>query len=212
MYVVTLGGTKGGSSKSTIATNLAVCAAKHKEKVLLIDADVQGTAMAFRGVRESNDIPVMSITTPTLHEDIPSLSFDLIIIDVGGRDSKVLRSAIAAADLVLVPVLPSVYDVWACGDTIELIREVRTYKKVDCRIILSQVEAGTIMAKEALDSLEEYKDEVPMMKSKIYDRAIYKKVVMRGLGVIEAEPKGKAAEEVEALYKEIKSILKKGKK
>lgn len=209
MKIITIGSTKGGVGKSTIATNLAVAAAAEGKRVLIVDADVQASSMAFRSVRESDDIKAMAITTPTLHKDLTAdLNFDIIIIDAGGRDSKVFRSAIAASDLVIIPVLPSVYDVWAAADTIELLREVRAHKDIDARILLNQLIPNSIMGREALDSLQEYETEIPLMETKLFHRAAFKNAVMNGQGVIESEPSGKAAAEIKELFKEINTLAK----
>ena len=105
--ILTVGNTKGGVGKSTIACNFSVESALAGKKTLLIDADIQGSSIGFRASREKNDIKAMSITTPTLHKDIKDFQFDMVLIDVGGRDSAVFRSAIMACDLMIIPVLPS---------------------------------------------------------------------------------------------------------
>ena len=96
--IITIGHTKGGVGKSTISANLSVCFALDKKKVLLIDADIQGSSMAFRASRTKEDIKAMAITKPTLHADLKDFStIDIIIIDTDGRDRGVFRSAILAA-------------------------------------------------------------------------------------------------------------------
>jgi chromosome partitioning protein len=195
--------------KSTIAVNLAVAAALEGKRVMIVDADVQGSSMGFRGSRESDDIKATAITTPTLHKDLSAFQgFDLIFIDAGGRDSTVFRSAVMACDLIIIPVLPSVYDVWAAGDTINMVREASIYKpQIKSRLLLNQLMPNTIMARETLEELGKFKEEISLLDSRLHSRSAYKNSVMQGLGVMESEPKGKAASEVKALYAEVINLV-----
>jgi len=118
--VIVVANQKGGVGKSTIACNLAVAFAYWGAKVLLIDTDVQGSSVGFRAIREKNDITAIAITKPTVHKDIRGFSnFDIVVVDAGGRDSAVFRSSIMAATygMLIIPTLPSVYDIWATEDT-----------------------------------------------------------------------------------------------
>lgn len=207
--IVTIGSTKGGAGKSTIAGNLAVAAGVRGMKVLLVDADTQASSMSFRALREDNLIQAIAITTPKLHQDVPGFAenYDLVLIDTGGRDSRVFRSAVGAADLLIVPVLPSVYDVWAAGDTLDLVREVHSFGiQTPTRLLLNQVIAGTVMGREADEALAEHSDIAPVMEARIHHRQVFKNAATTGKGVVEVEPKGKAAAEIEALLSEILEI------
>lgn len=210
MKVVTIGNTKGGAGKTNTAVNLAVAAATRGQRVLIVDADVQASALSFRALREDSLIQATAITTPTLHKDIPaySQSFDLVLIDVGGRDSTVFRSAIAAGDLLIIPVLPSVYDIWAAGDTMELLREARSYNiDTPARIFLNQVVPNTIMGREAGEALSDFTVDAPLLASKVCHRQVFKNAAAKGLGVVEMEPAGKAAREIEGLLDEMLKLV-----
>ena len=123
--IVTVGNTKGGVGKTTIAVNLAVEAAKDGKTVLLIDTDPQGSSTAFRTEREKDDIKAVALVSDKLHKDIQGFvsAFNFIIIDAGGRDNAVFRSAVAACNLFLLPVLPSQFDVWAAEDAVKVFKE-----------------------------------------------------------------------------------------
>lgn len=209
MKIIAIGNTKGGVGKSTTTVNLAVAAALDGKLVMIVDADVQASSMGFRGVRENDNIKATAITTPTLHKDLGDLQgFDLIFIDAGGRDSTVFRSAVMACDLMIIPVLPSVYDVWAAGDTISMVREAIIYKPaIKPRLLLNQLMPNTIMARETLEELEKFKEDIPLLEARLHSRSAYKNSVMQGLGVMEAEPKGKASAEVKALYDEVLRLV-----
>lgn len=210
--VITIANQKGGVGKSTIAGNLAVCGLKDRLKVLLIDADVQGSSMSFRAMRESDDLKAVSITQPTIHKDIESFSnFDLIIIDAGGRDNTLFRSAITAASkgILLIPVLPSQYDIWATEDTFSILKEARVYVDIKACAMFNQVIQNTKVSKEAKESLEELtvESDIKLLSTILYSRVDYKKSISQGLGVVEYQPKSKASEEMNKLYKEIMGML-----
>ena len=202
--IVTIGNSKGGVGKSTIACNLAVMAAKTGKNVLLVDADPQASSLNFRSIRESEDIKATAITTPTLHKDLKDFSnFDMILIDSGGRDTSIFRSAILAADLLVIPVLPSVYDIWAASDTIEIVKEAVLYnEKLVSRFLINMVLPNSIMGRDTQAALKEH-DEIPLLKQTVGARQVFKNALSMGQGVVEFEPKSKAAQEIAACYQEI---------
>ncbi|MCP4654863.1 MAG: AAA family ATPase, partial [bacterium] len=126
--VIAVASSKGGVGKSTIATNLAVETARAGLEVLLVDTDPQASSTLFAATR-SEDRPAfrsIQMTKPILHREIPKLSepYDLAFLDTGGRETTTFRSALTAADLILVPVIPSAYDIWASEDVFTVIDEV----------------------------------------------------------------------------------------
>lgn len=206
--ILTVGNTKGGVGKSTIAANLAVEAAIEGKRVMLIDSDIQGSTLAFRAVREKDDIKAMAITTPTLHKDIKDLKgFDIIVIDAGGRDSAVFRSSILSCDLMIIPVLPSQYDIWATNDTLEMLKEARAFKDIEAYFAMNQVIPNTIVSRDAMKAIREFKDGIKLLKSLLHARVAFKNSIAQGKGVSEYERSGKAAKEIKGLYKEIIDLL-----
>lgn len=206
MRNICVGNQKGGVGKSTIADNLAVIAANEGRRTLLIDADPQGSSMAFRGLRQKDDIKAMSITTPTLHKDLRGFAdaFDYCFIDAGGRDSSVFRSAIMACDILLIPTLPSQYDIYALLDTLEILKEARVYKEIPAFLVLNQMLHAKVSS-DAQEALQEIagKHEIALLHTTLYSRVAFKNSVGEGQGVTEYEPNGKAALEMKTLYNEL---------
>lgn len=205
MRVLTICSTKGGVGKSTLATNLAVAAVKKYLEVVIVDTDVQGTCTIFRGLRESDDIPVVQVVTATSHRDLERLfrSMDLVIIDAGGRDNPTLRSAMVSADMILIPCLPSIIDYKAVGTTVDIAKTITENSSTSVHMVLNQAAEGTHLKRDADKGLAEYKDTAPLLDTKIHSRVVYRHALEEGKGVLEYEPKGKAAKEIMSLFEEL---------
>ena len=210
--ILAIANTKGGVGKSTLAVNLAVTASVAGRTVLLVDADPQGSAISFLAVRD-DDVPAVQgvqITEPILHRELATLSepYDLTLVDVGGRDAPVLRSALVGADVVVVPVVPGAFDTWATDDLFTLTDELRSSKELEIVLVFNQV-ARTIAAREAIEHLEAYASEhgARACKTHLRTRTAWPRAAGEGLAVSEWQRTGKAAEELGQLAKEL-GILK----
>lgn len=133
--IVTVGNTKGGVGKTTIAVNLAIARALAGRDVWLIDGDRQGTAQTAISIRaEAGLTPGIACASypdgPTLRAQVQQQAskFDDIIIDAGGRDSTALRAALVLTDVLLIPFQPRSYDVWALDDIATLVEEARSVR------------------------------------------------------------------------------------
>jgi len=133
--IVTIGNTKGGVGKTTIAVNLAIARALSGREVWLIDGDRQGTAQTAISIRaEAGHSPGIACATypdgPTLRAQVQQQAgkFDDVVIDAGGRDSTALRAALVLSDVLLVPFQPRSYDVWALNDIAALVDEARSVR------------------------------------------------------------------------------------
>ena len=133
--IVTVGNTKGGVGKTTLAVNIAIARALAGRDVWLIDGDRQGTAQTAISIRADADhAPGIACASypdgPTLRAQVTQQQgkFQDIIIDAGGRDSTALRAALVLSDVIVVPFQPRSYDVWALNDIAALVDEARSVR------------------------------------------------------------------------------------
>ena len=131
--IVVVGGIKGGSGKSTVATNLAVMCATEKQDVLLIDSDDQEIASDFSILRnetqqEQSAYTCIKLTGSAVRTETLRLAnkYETIIIDTGGRDTASQRAALSVADILLVPFVPRSFDVWTLEKVGSLVSEIKT--------------------------------------------------------------------------------------
>lgn len=196
---------KGGVGKSTIAINLAAVYAASGRRVLLVDADPQGSSLAWSAAREGDPaFTVIGMPKPTLHKDMPALAadYDMILIDGPPRVSELARAAILASDLVLIPVQPSPYDVWASAETVALVREAQQFKdKLAVAFVINRKIVNTAIGRDVAAALARF--DVPVLPVSLGQRVIYAESAARGLAVIEVAPASEAAKEITALARSL---------
>lgn len=131
--IIIAGGIKGGSGKTTVATNLTVIRSGQGRDVLLVDADDQETATDFTNLRNERGVGIaqytcIKLTGAAVRTEILRLAtkYQDIIIDTGGRDTTSQRAALSVADVLLVPFVPRSFDVWTLEKVGELVLEMRT--------------------------------------------------------------------------------------
>ena len=204
MPVLSVLNQKGGVGKTTLATNVAMCLAEQGRRVLLIDADHQGSALDWKAARgELQSFPVIGLPRDTIHREIGTLAsgYDWVIIDGPPRISTVAKSAIAASDIVVIPVQPSPYDVWAARDIVDLIAEVRVVKDLIAVFAVNRRIVGTAIGRDVEKALADYP--IGVLKTVICQRVSFAESAADGRTVLETEPAGQAAGEVRGLVAEI---------
>ena len=204
--IVTVGNTKGGVGKTTLALNLAIARALAGRDVWLIDGDRQGTAQTALTIRaESGKTPMIACAQypdgQTLRAQLQQSKnkFDDIIIDAGGRDSTALRAALALSDVLVVPFAPRSFDVWAMADIGTLIDEARAYNDLRALAVLNNADANGQDNQEAIEAVADY-PQLSYIPTPIKRRKAVANAAGHGLSVLELSPKdAKANEEIMAL-------------
>lgn len=210
--ILVVGSEKGGTGKTTIATNLAVLLAQESGGVLLVDSDPQGSAMEFNNVRdEEGHTPSMTcvkVTGKSVASEIRKLSpkFDHVVIDVGGRDSAALRSAMVIADVLVVPFLPSQYDAWSIEHMDSLIEDAQGFNPdLTPLLVMNKVDTNPQikLADEASEFVKDLKN-LKLVDLRLANRVAFRRSAAEGQTVNElAKRDPKAAGELQGVFDEV---------
>lgn len=201
---------KGGVGKTTLSVNLTASFARGGSRVLLIDADPQGSALDWAAARQSEPLfSVVGLPRPTVHKEIAQIGhgYDHIIIDGPPRVTDLARSAIMASDVVLIPVQPSPYDIWAADEVVKLIDEAKVYnEKLKSAFVVNRKIANTAIGRDVGEALVSYP--IPSLTASITQRVAFSESAALGLAVYEMDSVGPAASEIEALVTELMEFVK----
>jgi chromosome partitioning protein len=203
--IITVGGIKGGCGKSLIATNLTVMRASQNKKVLLVDADEQGTAGDWTdhrtGLGVQTSWTTIRLKANAVRTEVKKLesNYDDIIIDCGGRDTTSLRAALTVSDIFLVPFQPKSFDIWTAQQVSALIEEANalnenliTYAVINCAASrgTDNEDAKKILSNSGLK----------LLSGTIGLRKSFSNATAEGLSVTEMRTDQKAINEIFALH------------
>lgn len=200
---------KGGVGKTTLAVHIATALARNNRSVLLLDADPQGSALDWAAARHGEPMfPVVGLPKASIHKELPALAsnYNVVIIDGPPRVYDVARSAIMASDLVLVPVQPSPYDVWAAKEIIDLLNEAAVYKPtLKKAFVINRKIVNTAIGRDVTEALSEYP--MPVLKTAVCQRVAFAESATQGLTVYEIDPEMLASQEMSQLAAEVEGLL-----
>ncbi len=210
--IILIGGEKGGTGKTTMATNLAAMRALAGRDVLLIDTDPQGSANYWAQSRDEENVMPRVACIQKFGKGLPKEVQDLahryqdIIIDAGGRDSVELRSALVVAERAYIPIQPSQFDIWTLDQMDTLVETAKGFNPdLQATVVISR--SSTNPSVHESDDTGKLLDDfanLGLARITIRDRIAYRKAAKDGLAVVELKPKDpKAVEEMETLYKEV---------
>ena len=163
---------KGGTGKTTSAVFLA--SGLHADgPTLLVDADPQGSALSWSEAAGGFEFPVVALPVRDLHRRVPQLAggYRHVVIDTPPGDAGIVRGALLAADLALLPIPPSLMDLDRLMPTLELLSEVEPLNPVRVLVLLTRVRRNTRSARAAREALAELG--MPVMETEIPLREAY---------------------------------------
>ncbi|MBD1865584.1 MULTISPECIES: ParA family partition ATPase [Trichocoleus] len=213
--IIAVANQKGGSGKTTVSMQLAGAIARRGDRVLVVDADPQGTATRWAASAEDNhpfpaSVVGLSAANEKVHREVKKFidDYGYIIIDCPpAADSPVPQSALLIADLVLVPIIPSPLDMWAAVGIRQVIFNVGDINEgLKSRLVLNQCQPNTTMTQETLEVLPEFG--IELATTQIRHRQVYRQSAVFGQTVHDFGGKASAAiAEVEDLTSEVFKIL-----
>jgi chromosome partitioning protein len=208
--LIMFGGIKGGTGKSTLATNLAVYLAHQGSDVLLFDVDPQASAYKWAQRRQANypDAPPVKTAQASgrvfdVVQDVAT-RYEHVVIDSGGHASDAMKSAMLAVQTIYVPLRPSQADLETVGEMAAILQDVRALNpSLKAYALLTMVSANPNVteAHEARGALENVPD-LMLSKQVIRDRKIYRDALFEGVGVLEMTT-NKAIAEIQLLGQEV---------
>ncbi len=203
---------KGGAGKTTLATHLAGEFAMQGQRVTLLDADPQGSALDWAQRRlqshQERIYGVFGLARDSLHQEAPQIASqaDFVVIDGPPRVAALARSALLAADLVLIPVQPSAYDVWASHEMVQLIAEARVFRPaLRAAFVINRRVVGTVIGREARAALAD--QPFPTLRAEVSQRIVFADSVAAGRLACEVAPQCTAAREIAALAQAVRERL-----
>ncbi len=211
MSVIAILNPKGGCGKTTLSTNLAQSLHERGKSVLVVDSDPQGSARDWHASTEDNPLPLVALDRPNNMKTLNSISgsYDYVVIDGAAKLEDMMAAAIKAADMILIPVQPSPYDLWAASDLVDFIkaRQEVTDGKPPASFVITRAIQGTKLGKEIGQALEEY--ELGIFKNQIAQRQIYPQTAAEGKTIFNSS-NNDAIEEMNSLTDEILYFMKQG--
>jgi len=141
---------------------------------------------------------------PTIHKEITQLGqdYDHIVIDGPPRVTDLARSAIMASDIVVIPVQPSPYDIWAAEEVVKLITEARVYKEnIKSAFVVNRKITNTAIGRDVREALAAYP--VHVLDASIAQRVVFAEAAAQGQAIFEIDPTGPAVAEMEAVAAEL---------
>ena len=206
--ILTVGNTKGGVGKTTVAINLVILRALAGRDVLLVDGDEQGSASLFSQLRAEQRQEVgytaVNLQGAAVRTQVRQLAekYQDVVIDVGGRDTGSRRAALTVSDVLLVPVQPRTFDVWALDQVAALVREAQEINPaLRALAFLNAADAQGRDNQDARDAMADVPG-IETLDLVLVRRKAYPNAASLGRGILESQPRdAKAVEELAALCK-----------
>jgi chromosome partitioning protein len=194
---------KGGSGKTTLTANLGVEAERGGENVRYIDTDRQATLSLWHRARQSETPERFDVSVDRIEEGFSKITGEgatYCFIDTAPTLSKDNERLISLADLVLIPVRPSPFDLWSAGETVELVRAAGK----PFLFVLTEVKLQANITAQTAAALSQHGR---VAQAFIGSRVVYAASMKAGLTASEVSPRSPAAQEISALWQEVKAFF-----
>lgn len=207
--IITLASTKGGVGKSTTTASLAWELSNRQYRVAVVDTDPQGSMLDWAD-QGDGDGPLVVGMGDNIAKDLPRFAsdYDVVIVDTGARAGTRMGRAMALAHLVIVPTGAGPTDVWAVGQTLEVVeraRSVRLDGGPQVLILPNAIDMRTSLGRQIEGLLAE--TEEPVSKAALGARVAFVEAIAAGKGVTGYSPRSAAADEMRRLTDEVESLL-----
>ncbi len=197
--ILTVGNIKGGVGKSTLAINIAIARSIAGHDVLLIDGDEQQTAITFTELRNTQNsatgYTAVSLQGAAIRTQVRQLvsKYQDIVIDVGGRDTGSLRAALTVTEILLIPVQPRSFDIWAIDQVAALVKEAHEVNgNLKAYMVLNAADAQGTDNQDAAEALQGHEG-IELLEITIGKRKAFPNAAAAGLSVLEQSTKDKKA-------------------
>ncbi len=208
MPIISILNPKGGSGKTTLTTNLARSLHERGFSVLIVDSDPQGSARDWHAASDNNPLPLVALDRPNNMKTLSSIAeaYDYVFIDGAAKLEDMIAAAIKAADIILIPVQPSPYDIWAASDLVDFIKarqEILNGKPLASFVITRSIKR-TKLGREIGEALSEYG--LPVFEHGTMQRQIYPQSAADGLTIFDLDHR-EAILEINALTDELLQFI-----
>ena len=211
MTIISVLNPKGGSGKTTLATNLARSFHERGKSILLVDSDPQGSARDWQAANEENPLAIIALDRAQNLKKLDTIAkpYDFVVIDGAAKLEDVLAATIKASDVVIIPVQPSPYDLWAASDLISFVkaRQEITDGKPKAAFVITRAISGTTLGADVKTTLAE--NELPVFDTHVTQRQTYPQTASEGLTVFDGK-NSDAIKEIQGITDEIMNLIGKG--
>ena len=206
MKLIALMNEKGGSGKTTLATNLATALHRRGKKVVLVDADPQGTARDWRAASpEGVDLPpVVALDRPQMLSSIATLAADFVVIDTPAKAEAMAAGVVRVANLALIVIQPSGADVWASAATVKLVRQkLDVGGQIDAAFLVNRT-SGTTKLSKLIKSGDWNEYGIDQLEATLGNRVSFAQALTDGVSVYDLHDAAAKAE-VDAVITELEA-------
>lgn len=202
--IISLVNQKGGVGKTTIAINIGIGMARRNYKIGFLDTDPQGTASQWQSIEGNTAFEVKRHPLPVSPEEIMGTdqNHGLLVVDTPPAIGEITQSVLELSDLAIIPLAPSVLDLWSSRTTIGMIQEAKKVNpKLEGRLLVSRKIPRTRLGRDGRDAIAAL--EMDVFETEISQRIAYVESMIAGVSVFQYAPKSEASKEIENLCEEI---------